>query len=610
MWRTKRHILLFLFICLSQFAATQQTPAKTDSSKTLYRDIEKFSKKRESTSFIYRIFFKHADVPPTKKSKKKKKLQKTYRGFEGKIIRGIYITTLDPFGYSVNDTTIAKQNIIYRAGNAMHIKTQHITIQNLILMHRNEPFDSLLVRESERLIRSQNYVHEVFFNVVPAGIKSDSVDIFIREWDIWSILPNASISTSGFKIEAMDKNFLGLGHEFQNYFKRNMTNKTNVFNTNYYIPNIRNTYINTTLHYGTDGNKNLNKSWAVDRPFFSPFARWAAGASVASQFKTDSLLFTNSVYVPFNSKFNTMDYWAGMALHIYKGRTEKDRTTNLILTGRYLRIRYLERPLELYDPLHIHSSEYFYLAGIGISARQYIQDRYIFNYGVTEDVPVGKVYGLTCGYQVRNNAARLYLGARFSFGNYNDWGYLSSDFEYGTFFRASHAEQGVLTAGLTYFTGLFEIGRWKFRQFVKPQLTLGINRFPSESITINNENGIRGFNSVALLGTKKMVLTFQTQSYSPFNLLGFRFGPYLIWSLGMLGDAASGFSKSRVYSQFSLGVIIKNEFLIFNVFQVSLAFYPVIPDEGKNVFKMNSNSTGDFGFRDFIIGKPAIVAFQ
>ena len=86
----------------------------------------------------------------------------------------------------------------------------------------------------------------------------------------------------------------------------------------------------------------------------------------------------------------------------------------------------------------------------------------------------------------------------FSFGNYHEWGYLSTNIEYGTFFRNSGTEQGVATVGVNYFTGLFEIGNWKFRQFVKPQVTIGINRFPYDSLTLNDRMGIKGFNSTGL----------------------------------------------------------------------------------------------------------------
>ncbi|MEI8225545.1 MAG: hypothetical protein WCG82_06420 [Bacteroidota bacterium] len=613
MWFKKYFILFFVSFLLSDFVFAQQIPVKKDST-ILYKNIESFSGRSKFTQFMYSLVFKPVAIISKKKEVQKKVykklIQKPYGAFEGKIIRNIDIVTLDPFGYSATDTTVAKQNFLYKAGNGMHIKTQSIAIRNLLLIRKNVPFNSLLVKESERLIRSQKYVHEVSFYVVSAGEKSDSVDIFIRELDKWSIIPDGSISDPGIRVYITDKNILGSGHEFQNAFTRNFTNGINSFITNYSIPNIRNTYISTALHYGFDGYKNFNRSLIVDRPFYSPLAKWAAGVSFASQFKKDSLKYINLVYFPSNFKYSTQDYWAGKAQQIFKGNPDKELVTNIIVAARYLRIRYFEKPSDLYDPLNIYSSEDSYLATIGISARKYVQDKYVFNYGVIEDVPVGKVYGLTGGYQVKNNSGRLYLGFRYSFGDYHEWGYLSSNFEYGTFFHASNAEQGVFTAGINYFTGLFEIGKWKFRQFVKPQLIIGINQFYSDSLTLNDGYGLDGFNSSSLSGTNRLLFTLQTQSYSPWNFIGFRFGPYITYSLGMLGDAETRFKNSKVYSQIGLGVLIKNANLVFNTFQISISFYPLIPGIGQDVFKMNSFRTTDFGFRDFEIGKPARVIYR
>jgi hypothetical protein len=256
------------------------------------------------------------------------------------------------------------------------------------------------------------------------------------------------------------------------------------------------------------------------------------------------------------------------------------------------------------------SSEDLYLASVGVSARKYRQDKYIFKFGITEDVPIGKVFSITGGYQVRNDVSRLYIGARISSGFYYSWGYLGSNFEYGTFFRGSKAEQGVINVSVNYFTGLLEIGKWKFRQFVKPQATLGINRFAYDTLTINEGYGLDGFNSLGLKGTRRILLTFQTQSYAPWDFIGFKFGPYVTFSTAMLGDASTGFSDSKMYFQFGLGVLIKNENLLLNAFQISIAFFPSIPNRGRNVFKTNSFKTSDFGFRDFEIGKPGIALYQ
>jgi hypothetical protein len=609
MWFKNIFIFIFVSILLSNIALAQKTPGKSDSTN-LYKNIESYSKRSKFTKFMYRLIFRPVAVNLPQKEIIKKLMQKPYTSFEGKIIRHINIETLDPFGYSIGDTIVVSPNFFYKAGNKLHIKSQRITIKNLLLIRQNQQFDSLLVKESERLVRSQSYVRDVSFFVVATSENSDSVDISIRELDRWSITGEVSYSPSRILIQLNDKNFLGFGHEFKNAYTWYHTTGDNAYNTNYFIPNIRNTYINTTIHYGTDEFRNFTKSLAVNRPFFSPFAKWAGGVNFTQQFNKDSIQTSDSLFVHRRFKFNVQDYWLGHAIRIFKGNSENSRTTNFISAVRFVRTRYLEKPIELYDTLHLFSNENLYLASIGISTRKYVQEKYIFKYGVTEDVPIGQVYSLTGGYQVRNNTGRIYLGARISVGNYYSLGYLNSYCEYGTFFHDSHIEQGILNVGANYFTGLLGIGKWKFRQFAKAQFTSGFDRLSYESLSINNGFGIDGFNSVALSGTKRLLFTLQTQTYAPWNFIGFRFGPYLIYSLGMLGGAATGFNNNRIYSQIGLGVLIKNENLVFNTIQFSISFYPLIPGNGQDVFKTNSFKTTDFGFRDFEIGTPSIMAFQ
>lgn len=613
MWYKFIFIHIFLLILISDFTFAKQTPAQTDSTK-LYKNIESYSKRSQFTDFIYHLIFKPVETDSNNKDAKKKVykklIQKPYSIFEGKIIRHINVETLDPFGYSIADTIVTTQYSILKTANNLHVKSQHITIRNLLLIRQNQLFDSLLVKESERLVRSRRYVHDVSFFVKTTSKNSDSVDIFIRELDNWSIIPGFYISPSHLTIDLTEKNFLGLGHESENHLSWYNATGEYPYNINYFIPNIRNTFINTTLHYGTDEFGNFTKILAVDRPFFSPFAKWAAGINFTQQFRSDSIHVSDPLFVLQKYKFNSQDYWAGNAMQIFTGNSEDNRTTNLISAVRFLRTHYFEKPAEMFDMLHIFSDENFYLAGIGISTRKYVQDKFIFNYGVTEDVPIGKVYGLTGGYQEKNNTGRLYLGARISSGNYYPWGYFSTTYEYGTFFRASHAQQGVFSGGLIYFTGLAETGKWKFRQFVKPQVTIGIYRKSNDSLTLNDGYGLDGFNSSAVSGPKRLLLTLQTQSYAPWNLIGFRFGPYLIYSLGMLGDNTTGFKNSKVYSQIGLGVLIKNDNLVINTFQFSISFYPLIPGNGQDIFKINSFSTTDFRLRDFELGKPATIVFQ
>jgi hypothetical protein len=381
--------------------------------------------------------------------------------------------------------------------------------------------------------------------------------------------------------------------------------------TNYSISNIRKTYISTTLHNDINEKNYYNRSLSIDRPFYSAFTKWAGGIYVSQHMYKNILYNPDLTPVDQTYRYNTADCWAGKAWQILKGRTEDARTTNLILSGRYEQTSYLERPSAYFDSLHVYANEKFYFAEIGISRRKYDQDHYIFKYGATEDVPAGMAYSLVTGYQIKDDKARKYLGARMYEGKYYHCGYFSGYIECGTFLHTSQFEEGSLTAGINYFTHIINIGRWKLRQFAKSQYTVGFNRLVNDNLSINDDLGIRGFNSTGLSGnSQKIILTLQTQSYAPWNVMGFHFGPYFVCSFGMLGTAASGFTSSRVYSQYGIGFLIRNEYLIFNSLEISVAFYPIIPGNGSNVFKVNPVKSTDFGFRDFDIGKPSAIVYQ
>jgi len=584
---------------------------KPDSLK-MYRNIENYSRKRGFTRLLHKLIFK----PVTAKQKiKKNSFQKIKKkpllDSEGKIIRKIFITTLDPFGYSEIDSTKKPTRWIDKTGNMLHNKTSNLAIRNLLLLKRNRPLDSLLVKESERLIRSQRYVRSVLITTAPVK-EQDSVDVYIRVLDSWSTIPDFSASSSRMSFKLNERNFLGTGHQFENTYKKSLDDNQDAFSTLYVVPNILNTYIRTSVSYQEDVYGNRKKFADIERPFFSPLTRWAAGIHVENQYNKIVSIDTTQAETTEIHRFNTYDFWAGHAYQIFKGTSEKSRTTNLITAARFYNVDYVQGPPIVQDSLRIFSDERLYLIGIGISSRQFVQDKYLLNYQVVEDVPTGIVYGLTAGYQDKNSRHRLYFGGRFAIGKYFRFGYLSTNIEYGSFYKSGDFEQSAISYNLVYFTNLLERGRWKFRQFIKPELIIGNSRLQSDAdrLTLNDAYGIQGFNSYNLFGTKKLVVNFQTQAYSPWNFWGFRLNPYLSYTMGMLGDGQNGLRSSRVYSQIGAGIIISNDYLVFSSFQFSFSYYPTIPGVGDSLFKTNAYKTSDFSFQNFDLAKPALVPYQ
>ena len=605
-----RNIIIFLSFTAGLYgvACAQDIPDTTGAG--VYKKIENYSSKRKITILIHELLLRpvKSSATPAIVAPDYQKIA-SYAKNEGKIIRNIHITTLDPFGFSLSDTTAHPHSVLEKGGNALHLKTQHFAIRNQLLIHKNDRFDSLLVKESERLIRSQSYINDVVITAIPVGEDSDSVDVYIRSNDLWSIIPDGALSSERINFKISDKNLAGLGHTFSYSHTQNYQNGNNAFSTYYLVPNINSTYISTRLSYAVDEANNYIKGLNIERPFFSPVARWAGGVLVTQQ-KTPGWIYKNDTTRLFlTSKYNIQDYWAAAAWQVFKGKTVTDRVTKLIFSVRMLNIKYLEKPLEQPNIMGYYTDETFYMSGLGISSRKYVKQSYIFKFGVTEDVPIGIAYGLVGGYQ-QKNSDRWYWGLYHSWGNFFKWGYFGTHVEYGSFMNLSQTSEGMFAASMNYFSGLFSIGRWKFRQFVKPEFTIGINRPSYDRLTLNDGYGLNGFNSNVLSGTRRFLLVIQTQSYAPWNILGFRFGPYLNCSFGMLGNESSGFKRSKMYPQLGFGVLIRNDYLIVKNMQISFAFYPSIPGDGNNVFKSNPVRTTDFGFPDFVIGKPEVVNFQ
>jgi hypothetical protein len=620
----KIYCFLIALLCFNT-GFSQEKPVKQDSTK-MYENIEKYSKKRKFTKMFHKLIFEPVKIKKAVVLKKDK--QETRKKTAGKIIRNINIQTLDPFGFSISDTTKKARNWVEKSGNSLHITTRKLAIKNLLLFRRNKPLDPLLISESERLIRAQKYVREVEITVEPIFQNADSVDVYIRVLDTWSSIPKGSFTSSKASLGLRERNFLGTGHEFYNRFSKRFDDGKNAYSMKYEIPNIKNTYIKTTVIYHTELNDHYGKSLNVERSFYSPFTRWAGGVYIDEQFRIDSLQNAQLQYDNQNLKYRSQDLWGGISFPLFKEKNTKYSYNNLVYSNRILNVQFEESPTFDYDSINYYSGETFYLSGIGISSRQFVEDEYLYNYGIVENVPVGKIYGITGGYQIKNNQGRWYFGARASFGNYHSWGYLSTNFEYGTFFNASKTEQSAFSFQANYFTNLVGLGNnWKMRQFIKPQIIIGNNRLKSvgDYLALNenvpfqgtygagfqgdNGAGINGFDS-AIYGTKKFVLSLQTQLYSPWNIIGFRLNPYFNYTAAMLGNESNGLSKSRLFSSIGIGVLINNDYLVFNSFQLSVSFYPNIPGQGENIFKTNSFGTTDFGLQDFDFGKPRTVIYK
>ncbi|KAF0131981.1 MAG: hypothetical protein FD155_505 [Bacteroidetes bacterium] len=598
-----KHLLLFLLIlCSASYLFAQEKVPVHDSVN--YRKIEEYSEKRKLTELMYKLIFIDTEIQPTKSPSIVKKEKESFESFEGKTIREIHVIVHDPFEYHSGDNTINPENLLLKAGNSLHIRTLKSTIKNLLLFESNESFDSLRFEESERLVRSQKYLRQVLFTSVPVADEPNAVDVIIRVWDNWSLIPQLDLSTSNVRIQLKDNNFVGTGHQFKTDFNWNLSGKPNRTQFEYFVPSISNSYITAKLHYSFEGSRNLQQSIDISRQLYSPLAKWAGGIYLGRTYITQRALVVDTIK-ELESRIHLQDYWGAKSWKLLSGNTVNARTTNLILSSRLQKTAYPERTAEA-ELAHVFNNQTTFLVGLGITSRKFVKDRFVFDYGKIEDIPIGRAFGITVGMDVQQTK-RAYAGVKMGWGNYAPFGYFSTSIEYGTFFTSSATEQGTIRAGISYFTPLLERGKWKFRPFFKSEFIIGIDRLPTDILTFTE--GMKAFKAFDYKGNHMMAFTLQLQTYAPYNVVGFRFGPFMFATFGMLGNDRSGFRHSRLLPVLGAGLLIKNEYLIIQNFQISLSYFPYLPGSGNNIFKVSSYETSDFGVIDFELSKPGLVVY-
>ena len=617
--------LFILFLFAGSFVLAQTKPEAKDSVP-VYKKIETYSKKRKLTKTIYDLIFRSSH----KESKKKIRVKKPqdYSIFQGKPIRNISIETLDPFGYSVEDTTKHAKNWLGNVGNKVHIKSNNVAIKNLLLFKKHDLLDTLQISESKRLMRSQKFIRSVKIDVKKVKGEPDSVDVKVRVLDSWSWVPQGSISTSKYNFHLKERNFLGFGHEFNNRLSNRFSDGRTAYSFDYIVPTIKNTYINTAISYQQNLEGYYKKSINVEKNFLSSLTNWAGGIYLDSQFKQDSLPDVSFEFKNMNFKYSTQDMWMGHAFDIFKDIKYGSRTMNLITSLRFLNTNYTEKPELAYDAINYYADQVFYMGRIGVALREFEEDAYIFRDGIVEDVPVGFAASITSGIQKKNHNNRLYLGSNLAIAKYTKSGYFNGSIEVGTFFKSNKLEQTAISLELNYFTNLIPLSSsWKMRQFIKPQLFLGFNRFDAIGDRLNlNERAVSiGYDinefrrhelasipgyDADIYGSQKILLSLQTQFYSPWNVIGFRLNPYINITSGLMGRTINPDFNKKLYTSVGVGFIIRNDYLVFNSFQLSLSYYPTIPGQGYNVFKTNSFETHNFGFSPVEIGKPTTVWYH
>ncbi|MBP7515046.1 MAG: hypothetical protein KA791_10885 [Flavobacteriales bacterium] len=548
----------------------------TDSA-AIYDRIHRFAERRKVTRWLYdAVFVEPPDTVERKEPGSPRVVRDPNRRFKGIPIRRIDVRVLDPFGGNVDDTSAVSRNRLERWGNALHMRTRERVVRGRLLFAEGDRLDPLRLSESERVLRSTPMVNDARVRAHSVKDRKDSVDVVVLVQDRWTLDGGIGGDQTSVSANVVERNLLGTGQEFTQTFDHDLDAQRSAWSGTHRVYAIGSTFIGSTAGYALQPAQD-DVSFSLERPFYSPVARWAGSAAVGhsrlrAQLDTSS---TGAPFVPVANRF-LVDGWFGWNLSPNNLGKASDGMRERVVAARFADTWFVRRLTgSPWDTTYVGSR--LALVSFSLGARRYTKDGYLYRFGQTEDVVEGVLWTTTTGLRwPERERAALYIGTSFTRAAYMGFGdHLSVRVAVGGMAGLGSIRDGLALLDLDLFSRTFPMGRWRLRQFVRGIAVRSIGTTTTYSVTIPSDQLV-GFSRPVWTGASKFLLRTETVAYAPWSLLGFRFAPVFSMGIGTVTGPGVRPLEGTLQPAFGLGVLFRNERLLIRGFQVSFAFYPTV----------------------------------
>ena len=559
---------------------------------------------------LYGLAFKPPEIPPLPGNSQKVKSEDPFKQYKGKVIRHIRIETLSPFGTSIYDTLKDAQTAPGKAMNAAHVKTHSWVIRKNLFIKEGQKVDPYLLADNERNIRQMSFIDDVKTYITAPDPSGDSVDIVIITKDVFSIgfdVLTASPSYVSFRL--FDGNFLGLADRLSTSysFKTKRQSYFRLDGTSYSYDNIAGTFLNTLVNYTLDDEGNQILGLFFNRSFYSINTKWAFGAGyqytkmvVDKQSREEE----NEIK-PEISYFNDISLWGGRAFQL-RNTTIPSR---FVISESFFCRSFSSRPGFTIDSNKIYYNTTRILTGLAFSANNYYLTDYILHFGKPEIIPYGRAFQVTLGPEITDFYTRLYGGIDVSAGDFfNGFGFLSGKVVLGGYLYSKSMEDCVFKMSLKYLSPLFvtQDKKFKFRSFIFSDYRFGFNfrKNNSDFSNINRDFLIDQvkFDTV-FYGRKSLSASLSVIMYTPIYFYGFRFAFMIQGKGGFVAPAGKSLFGQPFYTGVGLGILIRNDNLIFPTFLISCFYYPTVP-HGVPWWQFRFDQNTGITFPDYNVTMP------
>jgi hypothetical protein len=513
------------------------------------------------------------------------KSEDAYLPYAGKIVRKIIVRRVG-FESTVLDTTRRFQTFMSNAANALHADTKEFVIRDNLFIKEGKPLNPYRVADNERTLRNLNFVLDSRILVRPVSKRSDSVDLIVITRDVFSLGGNFEPQgVSQYKLGIQEANLFGMGQRIQFNTLYDINRNPNFgFETVYQKINAAGSFVDASVGYSeintgsSIGNENEKAYYLrLNRALYQPFARWAGGLELSNNQSTNVFKDPDSTFAVY--RYSIQDLWAGYSFgHKSLPSNLRENRNRKFVALRAFQQHFQDLPtIDLTEPdRYAYRNRTSILSQLTFFRQDFYKTQYVVGFGRTEDIPYGYRVSFTNGWETEMGYKRLYSGGEFYYTKVRDSGtILTYAVKLASYFQGSRSEDGLLSADFRRFSKVYEKGAYKMRNQTQVGYAVLFNQNIKRGIDIRDVNGILGFSPDSLVGTRRFVVSDEITLFSPSKIFGFKLAPVARIDLAFINNKANYlFSASNFFAGLSVGMLARNENLIFNTIEMRIFYYP------------------------------------
>jgi hypothetical protein len=536
--------------------------------------------------------------------------------YEGKAIRSIKTRQL---GFEVNISDTSNDFLYFgtQVLNKVHVKSKEYTIRRNLYLKPGMAMNAYLIADNERFLRTIGYIQDSRIIVNKRTSTADSIDLIVITKDLFSFVPSiGGISPQRQRIGMSDNNIMGTGQNASFAVLHDSRRDPSVgIQGSYGYNNIAGTFINANIAAGRI-TKNIydhredeeNYMLTFDRPLVSQYKRMAGGLQIGA---ARSLNIYPNYYGGdyYRYQYGLIDAWTGYNIGARKYLADQKMHIKKFIAVRIFNTHFYETPSQVNESVYDQrfNSNQGVLVGLTLFKQYYYKTKYIYGFGITEDVPTGFNVSFNAGWYKQLNLARPYFGIdayRYIVTAKRGIGCLF--FRTGGFMDQGQLQDVGLLMGASFYSRIVPVGSSKMRQYFRVSYGDILNRIALDPLRLNNTLGLRSFNSDLASGDSRLAFRSESEFFLQQKYFGFRLAPFLTGDLIYLSNNKSIVDESGLFYGIGGGIRTRNENLVFGTIELRGIVYPrkVV---GDNMIKISMAINLRFRYNNTYVNKPNIV---